>query len=76
MSLIMNWTSGAFSFFSTSERIAKKMLLAQIKANFSSADEISSDEETQEDESESDGDEIKQSNEEHGTDENGKSFSF
>ncbi|XP_041807750.1 transcriptional regulator ATRX-like isoform X2 [Chelmon rostratus] len=53
-------------------RIAKKMLLAQIKANFSSADEISSDEETQEDESESDGDEIKQSNEEHGTDENGE----
>ncbi|KAM9728822.1 transcriptional regulator ATRX-like [Menidia menidia] len=37
-------------------RIAKKMLLAQIKADYSSADDISSDEETQEDDSESEGD--------------------
>ncbi|XP_076606647.1 transcriptional regulator ATRX-like [Chaetodon auriga] len=52
-------------------RIAKKMLLAQIKANFSSADDISSDEETQEDESESDGDkEVKQGCEDIGTEEN------
>nr|XP_046267251.1 transcriptional regulator ATRX-like isoform X2 [Scatophagus argus] len=52
-------------------RIAKKMLLAQIKANYSSGDDISSDEETQEDESESEGDkEVKLSNEENGTDEN------
>ncbi|XP_051258479.1 transcriptional regulator ATRX isoform X2 [Dicentrarchus labrax] len=53
-------------------RIAKKMLLAQIKANYSSGDEISTDEETQEDESESEGDEVKQSNEDNGTDENGE----
>lgn len=73
MLLIMKWTSGTFSFFSTFERIAKKMLLAQIKANYSSGDDISSDEETQDDESESDGDkEVKQGNEENGTDENGK----
>ncbi|KAM9348914.1 transcriptional regulator ATRX-like [Symphorus nematophorus] len=54
-------------------RIAKKMLLAQIKANYSSGDDISSDEETQEDDSESEGDkEVKQSNEDMGTDENGE----
>ncbi|XP_040907102.1 transcriptional regulator ATRX-like isoform X2 [Toxotes jaculatrix] len=54
-------------------RIAKKMLLAQIKANYSSGDDISSDEETQEDESESEGDkEVKQGNEDNGTDENGE----
>uniref|UniRef100_A0A8C4IIG3 DNA helicase n=1 Tax=Dicentrarchus labrax TaxID=13489 RepID=A0A8C4IIG3_DICLA len=69
-------SSGPFSFSSTFERIAKKMLLAQIKANYSSGDEISTDEETQEDESESEGDEVKQSNEDNGTDENGKSFFF
>lgn len=68
----MKWTSGTFSFFSTFERIAKKILLAQIKANYSSGDDISSDEETQEDESESEGDEVKQSNEDNATDENGK----
>uniref|UniRef100_A0A8D3B6P2 DNA helicase n=1 Tax=Scophthalmus maximus TaxID=52904 RepID=A0A8D3B6P2_SCOMX len=53
--------------------IAKKMLLAQIKANYSSGDDISSDEETQEDESESDGDKgVKRTTEENGADENGK----
>lgn len=47
--------------------------MAQIKANYSSGDDISSDEETQEDESESEGDkEVKQSNEDNATDENGK----
>ncbi|XP_044079309.1 transcriptional regulator ATRX-like isoform X2 [Siniperca chuatsi] len=55
-------------------RIAKKMLLAQIKANYSSGDDISSDEETQEEESESEGDEVKQGNEDNGTDENGEDF--
>lgn len=75
MLLIMKWTSGTFSFFSTFERIAKKMLLAQIKANYSSDDDISSDEETQESESEGDK-EVKQGNEDNGTDENGKSFFF
>uniref|UniRef100_A0A3B4UQ36 DNA helicase n=1 Tax=Seriola dumerili TaxID=41447 RepID=A0A3B4UQ36_SERDU len=61
-----------FPFFSTFERIAKKMLLAQIKANYSSGDDISSDEDTQEDESdESDDDkEVRQGNKESGTDEN------
>ncbi|KAM7374138.1 hypothetical protein PAMP_006813 [Pampus punctatissimus] len=54
-------------------RIAKKMLLAQIKANYSSGDDISSDDETQEDESESEGDkEVKQGNEDNGTDEDGE----
>ncbi|KAM6907548.1 LOW QUALITY PROTEIN: transcriptional regulator ATRX-like [Xenentodon cancila] len=53
-------------------RIAKKVLLAQIKANYSSGDDISSDDETQEDESESDGDEVKQDNEDDGTSEYGK----
>ncbi|XP_070699395.1 transcriptional regulator ATRX-like [Pempheris klunzingeri] len=54
-------------------RIAKKMLLAQIKANYSSYDEFSSDEETQEDESGSEGDkEFKQVSEDNGTDENGE----
>eukprot|EP00064_Thunnus_orientalis_P003358 superscaffoldBa00000270_g3367 len=51
-------------------RIAKKILLAQIKANYSSGDDISSDDEAQEDESESEGDEVKQTNEDNGTDEN------
>lgn len=77
MLLIMKWTSGTFSFFSTFERIAKKILLAQIKANYSSGDDISSDEETQEEGSESDGDkEVKQRNEGNATDENGKIFFF
>lgn len=77
MLLIMKWTSGTFSFFSTFERIAKKILLAQIKANYSSGDDISSDEETQEEGSESDGDkEVKQRNEDNATDENGKTFFF
>ncbi|XP_019132017.2 transcriptional regulator ATRX [Larimichthys crocea] len=52
-------------------RIAKKILLAQIKANYSSGDDISSDEETQEDESESEGEkEVKQTNGDVATDEN------
>uniref|UniRef100_UPI0037E772B1 transcriptional regulator ATRX-like n=1 Tax=Semicossyphus pulcher TaxID=241346 RepID=UPI0037E772B1 len=52
-------------------RIAKKILLAQIKANYSSGDDISSDEETQEEESELEGDkENSQGNEDEGTDEN------
>ncbi|XP_068186981.1 transcriptional regulator ATRX-like isoform X4 [Antennarius striatus] len=51
-------------------RIAKKMLLAQIKASYSSDDDFSSDDETQKDESESEADEIKQSNEDSETDEN------
>uniref|UniRef100_A0A4W6FL56 DNA helicase n=1 Tax=Lates calcarifer TaxID=8187 RepID=A0A4W6FL56_LATCA len=58
-------------------KIAKKMLLAQIKANYSSGDDISSDEETQEGESESEGDKgVKQGNEDNGADENGKFFFF
>lgn len=49
------------------------MLLAQIKANYSSDDDVSLDEETQEDESESEGDEeVKQNNEDSGSDDNGK----
>ena len=72
MLLITKWTSGTFSFSSISETISKKILLAQIKANYSSGDDISSDDETQEDESESEGDEVKQGNEDNGTDENGK----
>ncbi|XP_070773018.1 transcriptional regulator ATRX-like [Enoplosus armatus] len=53
-------------------RIAKKMLLAQIKANYSSCDDITSDEETQEDDSESEGaKKVRQGNEDNGTDENG-----
>ena len=73
MLMIMKWTSGTFSFFSTFERIAKKILLAQIKANYSSGDDIS-EEETQEEESESDGDqEAKQGKQDKATDENGKS---
>lgn len=42
------------------------MLLAQIKANYSSGDDISSDEETQEEET------VKEGNEDEETDENGK----
>ncbi|CAK6953614.1 transcriptional regulator ATRX-like [Scomber scombrus] len=53
-------------------RIAKKILLAQIKANYSSDDDISSDDDMQEEESESEGAEVKQGNEENGTDENGE----
>ncbi|XP_069002853.1 transcriptional regulator ATRX-like [Embiotoca jacksoni] len=54
-------------------RIAKKLLLAKIKANYSSDDDVSSDEETQEDESESEGEkEVKQSNEDNGSDDNGE----
>lgn len=66
MLLIMKWTSGTFSFFSTFERIAKNMLLAQINLP-------SSDEETQEDDSESEGEKaVKQSKDDSGADENGK----
>ncbi|XP_061595930.1 transcriptional regulator ATRX-like isoform X2 [Cololabis saira] len=53
-------------------RIAKKMLLAQIKANYSSGDDISSDDETQDDPSESEGDEVKRDNRDDGTSECGK----
>ncbi|XP_042354711.1 transcriptional regulator ATRX-like [Plectropomus leopardus] len=54
-------------------RIAKKMLLAQIKANYSSGDDISSDEETQEDDSELEEDDmVKQGNDDNETDENGE----
>ncbi|XP_030603016.1 transcriptional regulator ATRX-like isoform X2 [Archocentrus centrarchus] len=53
-------------------RIAKKLLLAQIKSNYSSGDDIPSDEETQEDESDSVSDEIKRGNEDNGTDEDGE----
>ncbi|KAM4619994.1 transcriptional regulator ATRX-like isoform 2-T2 [Polymixia lowei] len=54
-------------------RIAKKMLLAQIKANYSSEEDISSDEETQEDDSESeDGAEVKEGPECDNTDDNGE----
>ncbi|KAM6983495.1 transcriptional regulator ATRX-like [Tautogolabrus adspersus] len=54
-------------------RIAKKILLAQIKANYSSADEISSEEETHDDESDSDVDkEVKKGNEDDESDENGR----
>ncbi|KAG7223296.1 hypothetical protein INR49_015652 [Caranx melampygus] len=50
-------------------RIAKKMLLAQIKANYSSGDDFSSDEETWEDETEDSGDDTR--DKDHGTDESG-----
>ncbi|XP_031175748.2 transcriptional regulator ATRX-like isoform X2 [Sander lucioperca] len=54
-------------------RIAKKMLLAEIKANYSSGEDLSSDEETQEDESDSEGEkEFKQGNKDNETDENGE----
>lgn len=54
-------------------RIAKKILLAQINANFSSGDDISSDDETQEDESDSDGlKEVRQREERGATDEDGE----
>ncbi|XP_017291035.1 transcriptional regulator ATRX [Kryptolebias marmoratus] len=53
-------------------RIAKKMLLAQIKANYSSDGDISSDEDTQEGESESEADEEdKRADGENGPNENG-----
>ncbi|XP_034539868.1 transcriptional regulator ATRX-like [Notolabrus celidotus] len=52
-------------------RIAKKILLAQIKANLSSGDDITSEEETQDDESESVPNEVKKGDEEE-TDENGE----
>lgn len=65
-----------FSFFlSIFERIAKKILLAQINANFSSTDDISSDSETQGDESDSDGHkEVRQREESSAIDEDGKCF--
>ena len=73
MLMITKWTSGTFSLSSIFERIAKKILLAQIKANYSSDDDdISSDDDMQEEESESEGAEVKQGNEENGTDGNGK----
>ncbi|CAI5643957.1 unnamed protein product [Oreochromis niloticus] len=54
-------------------RIAKKLLLAQIKSDYSSGDDISSDEETQEAESDSLSDkEIKRGNDDNGTDEDGE----
>ncbi|XP_072230790.1 transcriptional regulator ATRX-like [Leuresthes tenuis] len=54
-------------------RIAKKMLLAQIRADYSSVDDISSEEETQEDDSESEGDkEAKKGNKGNGANEDGE----
>ncbi|XP_026225817.1 transcriptional regulator ATRX-like isoform X1 [Anabas testudineus] len=54
-------------------RIAKKMLLAQIKANYSSDDDDSVGEETQEDESESEGDkEVEQGNDDSGSEDKGE----
>lgn len=50
-----NELQAPFSFFSTFERIAKKILLAQIKANLSASDDMSWDDETQTDDSKSDG---------------------
>lgn len=79
MLLSMKWTSGTFSlfFFSTFERIAKKILLAQIKANLSSSDDMSWDEETQADESESDGDrEVGEGDEKNAAVGDGKSVSM
>lgn len=59
-------------FLSTFKRIAKKMLLARIKANYSSSD-ISSDEEVQEKESQSLFDqEVREDIEDGGTRESGK----
>lgn len=53
------------------------MLLAEIKANYSSGEDLSSDEETQEDESDSEGEkEFKQGNKDNETDENGKYFFY
>lgn len=53
------------------------MLLAQIKANYSSGDDISSDEETQEEESELEvSKEVKQGSSDKGTDQSGKWFSL
>ncbi|XP_077401989.1 transcriptional regulator ATRX-like [Vanacampus margaritifer] len=58
-------------------RIAKKILLAQINANFSSLDELSSDEETQDDESSSEPErELKQASEECGQEANGENLSL
>ncbi|XP_061658924.1 transcriptional regulator ATRX-like isoform X1 [Syngnathoides biaculeatus] len=57
-------------------RIAKNILLAQINANFSSLDELSSDAETQDDESSSEAEmEFKQVSEESGREENGGNLS-
>ncbi|XP_047462264.1 transcriptional regulator ATRX-like isoform X2 [Mugil cephalus] len=57
-------------------RIAKKMLLAQIKANYSSGDDISSDEESREEDSEAEfSKEVKEGNADNGTDENGADLS-
>lgn len=39
------WISDFLFFFSPFQRIAKKMLLAQIKANYSSGDDSSSEDE-------------------------------
>ncbi|KAI4813930.1 hypothetical protein KUCAC02_003150 [Chaenocephalus aceratus] len=50
-------------------RIAKKMLLAQIKANYSSGDDISSDEETQETSDSGDDQAVKKGNKDNKTDE-------
>ncbi|KAL3042493.1 hypothetical protein OYC64_020427 [Pagothenia borchgrevinki] len=50
-------------------RIAKKMLLAQIKANYSSGDDISSDEETQETSDSEDDQAVKKGNKDNKTDE-------
>lgn len=77
--LIMKWTSGTFfPFFSTFERIAKKILLAQIKANLSASDDMSWDDETQTDDSKSDGDqEVKEGDDEENAPlEDGKLFFF
>lgn len=56
------------------ERIAKKLLLVQIKADYSSAEEVSTDEETEEEESDND-EEQKERIKDENTDGNGESFS-
>lgn len=73
-----NELQAPFSFFSTFERIAKKILLAQIKANLSASDDMSWDDETQTDDSKSDGDqEVKEGDDEENAPlGNGKFFFF
>lgn len=61
-----------FPLFLASERIAKKMLLAQIKANYSSGEDFSSDVESSQDDESDREEKAQEDGKDESSDENGK----
>ncbi|CDQ58794.1 unnamed protein product [Oncorhynchus mykiss] len=65
-----------FPLFLASERIAKKMLLAQIKANYSSGEDFSSDEESSQDDESDREEKAQEEGKDQSSDENGETSSL